>query len=205
MRTRTCPSRTTFSTTYLGLFKLFTDEQYLDVDRLVDAFGNIPAELIDTGMQMLRPVTNYVGTYVNMWERIFDEKPMETWLAMNKWVNDGTPFPGAAFKQWINDLYRGNKLVKGELKLRGRRVDLSNITCPVLNIAGKKDHICFLPQAEPTMDLIGSEDKEFFVLDAGHVGLMTGRGAKKGLWPKVSSWLETRSGGEGEGHPPPTP
>ena len=183
-----------FSRENIGLFSLFTNEKYLDVDRLVEAFGNMPAEMVDTGMQMLKPVTNYVGTYVNMWERIFDEKPMETWLAMNKWVNDGTPFPGAAFKQWINDLYRGNKLVKGELKLRGRRVDLSNITCPVLNIAGKKDHICFLPQAEPTMDLISSEDKEFFVLDAGHVGLMTGRGAKKGLWPKVSSWLETRSG-----------
>ena len=27
----------------------------------------------------------------NMWERIFEEKPMETWLAMNKWVNDGPP------------------------------------------------------------------------------------------------------------------
>jgi polyhydroxyalkanoate synthase len=44
------------------------------------------------------------------------------------------------------------------------------------------------------MDLVSSEDKEFFVLDAGHVGLMTGRGARKGLWPKVSGWLETRSG-----------
>jgi polyhydroxyalkanoate synthase subunit PhaC len=183
-----------FSRENLGLFKLFTDEQYLDVDRLVDAFGNIPAELIDTGMQMLRPVTNYVGTYVNMWERIFDEKPMETWLAMNKWVNDGTPFPGAAFKQWIKEIYRQNKLMKGELKLRGHQINLSNITCPTLNIAGKKDHICFLGQAEPTMDIISSEDKEFFVLDAGHVGLMTGRGARKGLWPKVSSWLETRSG-----------
>jgi polyhydroxyalkanoate synthase len=43
------------------------------------------------------------------------------------------------------------------------------------------------------MDLVSSEDKEFLVLDAGHVGLMTGRGAKKGLWPKVSGWLATRS------------
>jgi polyhydroxyalkanoate synthase len=79
--------------------------------------------------------------------------------------------------------------------LRGRRIDLSNIRVPLLNIAGKKDHICTLPQAEATMNLVGSEDKEFFVLDAGHVGLMTGRGAKKGLWPKVSDWLSTRSGG----------
>ena len=178
----------------IGLFSLFTNEKYLNQDLMADAFGNIPPEMVDTGMQMLKPVTNYVGTYVNMWERIFDEKPMETWLAMNKWVNDGTPFPGAAFKQWIKEIYRQNKLIKGELKLRGHQIDLSDITCPTLNIAGKKDHICFLGQAEPTMDIISSEDKEFFVLDAGHVGLMTGRGARKGLWPKVISWLETRSG-----------
>src|SRR5919107_7095 len=151
-------------------------------------------DLIDTGNRMLKPVTNYVGTYVNMWERIFEEKPMETWLAMNKWVNDGPPFPGATFRQWITEFYQQNKLAKGEIVLRGRRVDLSSIDVPLLNIAGKKDHICTLPQAEATMNLVGSKDKEFFVLDAGHVGLMTGRGAKKGLWPKVSDWLSTRSG-----------
>src|SRR5215208_1746992 len=150
--------------------------------------------LILMGNRMLKPVTNYVGTYVNMWERIFEEKPMETWLAMNKWVNDGPPFPGAAFRQWITEFYQQNKLAKGEIVLRGRRIDISNIRMPLLNIAGKKDHICTLPQAEATMNLVGSEDKEFFVLDAGHVGLMTGRGAKKGLWPKVSDWLSTRSG-----------
>src|SRR5918999_1616469 len=120
-----------------------------------------------------------------MGERISKKKPMETWLAMNKWVNDGPPFPGATFKTWIKEFYQQDKLVKGQIKLRGRRVDLSNIQTPLLSIAGKKDHICTLPQAEALMDLVSSEDKEFFVLDAGHVGLMTGRGAKKGLWPKA--------------------
>ena len=178
----------------IGLYKLFTDEKFLDVGVMTDAFGNIPGEMVDTGNRMLKPITNYIGTYVSMWERIFDDKPMETFLAMNKWVNDGPPFPGEAFKQWIRDFYQQNKLVKGEMKLRGKTTDLSKIEVPFLSIAGKKDHICTLPQAEAVMDLISSKDKEFFVLDAGHVGLLTGRGAKKGLWPKVSGWLETRSG-----------
>ena len=177
----------------IGLYKLFTDEKFLDVGVMTGAFGNIPGEMVDTGNRMLKPITNYVGTYVSMWERIFDDKPMETWLAMNKWVNDGPPFPGEAFKQWIRDFYQQNKLVKGEMKLRGKTTDLSNIEIPFLSIAGKKDHICTLPQAEAVMGLISSKDKEFFVLDAGHVGLLTGRGAKKSLWPKVSGWLETRS------------
>jgi len=76
---------------------------------------------------------------------------------------------------------------------RGRRVDLSQITCPLLSIAGEKDHICTLPQAEAIMSQVSSEDKEFYVLDAGHVGLLTGADAKKNLWPKVESWLGPRS------------
>ncbi len=184
---------TDFAEENIGLYALFTSENHLDPGLLADAFGNIPGEMIDTGNRMLRPVTNYVGTYVSMWERIFEDKPMESWLAMNKWVNDGPPFPGATFKQWIRDFYQQNKLIKGEVYLRGRRVDLSNINIPILNVAGTKDHICTLPQAEATTNAVSSTDKEFFTLDAGHVGLMTGRGARQGLWPKLTDWLESRS------------
>jgi polyhydroxyalkanoate synthase len=177
-----------------GLLGLWTDEKHLDPDLLLESIGNVPSELIGNAMRTLKPVSNYVGTYVAMWECTLEEKPVETWKAMNKWTNDGTPFPGAAFKSWIGDFYQKNKLVKGEIDLRGYRVDLPNIACPLLNIAGSKDHIRPLPQTEPLTDLVTSEDKELFVLDAGHVGLMTGRGAKKELWPKLSSWLEERSG-----------
>ena len=111
----------------MGLYSLFTGEKHMNPDLLADAFGNIPGDMIDTGNRMLKPVTNYVGTYVNMWERIFEDKPMETWLAMNKWVNDGPPFPGATFKQWIREFYQQDKLVKGEIKLRGKTVNLSKI------------------------------------------------------------------------------
>ncbi len=182
-----------FTPNETGLYGLWTSAKYLNPDRLVEAFGNVPGELIDTANRMVKPVTNYLGTYVTMWDRIIQEKPMETWLAMNKWVNDGVPFPGEAFRQLIRELYQQNKLVRGELRLRGQRVDLGQIACPVLDIAGKKDHICTLPQAEALMRHIGSQDKELLVLDAGHVGVLTGSEAKRGLWPKLRNWLEPRS------------
>ncbi len=182
-----------FSPEITGLYGLWTSEKYFDPDMLADAFGNVPGELVDTGNRLTKPVTNLIGTYVTMWDRILQDKPMDTWLAMNKWVNDGVPFAGDAFKQWIREFYQQNKLMKGEIQLRGRRVDLANITCPVLNIAGTKDHICAVPQAQAAMRLISSTDKEFFVLNAGHIGLVTGSEAKKGLWPKIRSWLEVRS------------
>jgi polyhydroxyalkanoate synthase len=182
-----------FTTESLGLYGLLTSEKYIDLDLMLEAFGNIPGELIDIANRMVKPIKNYIGTYVTMWDRIMNDKPIDSWLAINKWVNDGVAFPGAAFRQWIRDFYQQNKLVKGEIQLRGQRVELSHIVCSVLNIAGKRDHICTLPQAEATMSLIGSQDKEFFVPDAGHIGLLTGADASKGLWPNIRSWLEPRS------------
>ena len=64
---------------------------------------------------------------------------------------------------------------------------------PLLNIAGSKDFICPVAQAEPTMNLVESRDKKFLVLDAGHVGLMGGPVAKEELWTQVREWLEPRS------------
>jgi polyhydroxyalkanoate synthase len=43
------------------------------------------------------------------------------------------------------------------------------------------------------MELVGSQDKEFLVLDAGHVGLMAAPVAKDDLWPQVKNWLDPRS------------
>ena len=183
-----------FSPEGLGLLGAWTREEHLDPGLLAKSFGVVPGEVVDAGLRMLKPVQNYVGNRASMWERVSRDKPVETWLAMNKWVNDVSPIPGAAFEQWIRDFYQGNKLARGEMDLRGQRADLSKIEVPLLAIAGRKDHICAVPQAEAIMELVSSEDREFFVLDAGHVGLMTGRGAREGLWPKLSGWLAERSG-----------
>jgi polyhydroxyalkanoate synthase len=92
--------------------------------------------------------------------------------------------------------HQHNKLVKGELHYRQRRVDLSNTECPVLSIARKKDFIYRLLQTEGAMDLmmdlISSRDKEFLAVDVGYIGLVTSPVAKNELWPRVRGWLEPR-------------
>jgi polyhydroxyalkanoate synthase len=138
-------------------------------------------------------VPNYLGTQLAMWERLRRAAPMATWLAMNKWVNDGIPFAGAAFRQWVVECYQRDALVKAELRLRGRVVDLASISAPVLVIAGRKDHICTVEQAEAILPLVASVDKQSVVFDAGHVGLLTGSEARAQLWPAVRGWLAPRS------------
>ena len=187
-----------------GLFGLWTlwsrnSDKFLDPGLVVEAFGNFPADvpsrMVDAGTSLLKPFKiTAAGARANPWSRIEGGDPaMSSFLAMSQWVDDSIPFPGEAFRQWIRDFYQENKLAKGELELRGHRVDLSKVECPVLSIAGEKDYICPVSQAEPAMDLVGSQDKEFLVLDAGHVGLMGGPVAENELWPRVRDWLEPRS------------
>ncbi len=118
---------------------------------------------------------------------------LRSWLAVSKWVDDAAPFPGETFRRWVRDFYQHDRLVKGQVELRGRRVDLSNIRCPVLNISGKWDYVVPPSQTEATTVLAGSQDKESVSLDAGHVGMLVGPGAAD-LWPRVRDWLAARSG-----------
>ena len=43
---------------------------------------------------------------------------------MEKWLADRPHHAGEAAKQWLKDLYQDNKLIKSELELGGRKVDL---------------------------------------------------------------------------------
>jgi polyhydroxyalkanoate synthase len=183
-----------------GLWTVLTSERYFDPnvlfdpDPVIEAYGNFPADLPGRLLgAAISPLANYAGTYVNLWENVKRDRSAESFFGVSKWVDDGIPFSGEAFRRWIKDFYQQNKLARGELQLRGRRVDLSNIGCRVLNIAGEKDFICPLSQAGATMDLVSSEDKESLVVDAGHVGLMGGRVAKDELWTRITDWLGPRS------------
>ena len=60
---------------------------------------------------------------------------------MEKWLADRPHHAGEAAKQWLKDFYQDNKLIKNQLELGGRKVELGNVTMPVLNIYAKEDHI----------------------------------------------------------------
>jgi polyhydroxyalkanoate synthase subunit PhaC len=160
---------------------------------LVALFGNVPPEFVGSTPRPLKAITGYLGTFLGQGDRLSQDRSLATWTALNQWVSEGVPFAGKAFRQMIHDLVQHNKLVKGEFRLRGCPVDLTNITCSLLGIAGTRDYLCRVPQAEAIMALAGSQDKEFCVLEGGHIGMMAGAEARQGLWLKVHRWLEARS------------
>jgi polyhydroxyalkanoate synthase len=176
-----------------GGFIRWTSTQSFNPDRIVEAFGNVPGEMIDYGAKALKPVENFVRNYLNLWDNLDNPKVVESWHAMNTWVRDNIPMAGGAYRQLINEFYKENRLMEGTLALRGERVDLGRLRANVLNVIAEADHITPPCQSEGVMARIGSRDKEVFRVHGGHIGIMAGSGAERTTWPHIEQWLAARS------------
>jgi len=176
-----------------GGFVRWVNDQGFDPDKIIEAFGNVPGEMIDYGAKALKPVENYIGSYLTLWDNLDNPRIVESWHAMNTWVTDLIPMAGATYKQLIQELYRENRLIEGRMIIRGERVDLSRIRANLLNVIALADHISPPCQSESIMTKVSSKDQLLLKVKGGHIGMMAGSGALKYTWPHIDSWLAARS------------
>ena len=176
-----------------GLLNLWTDPANFDVDKFVDAFGNCPAEFLQSAFLMLKPISNLVEKPLNFYEKMGDGAFIDDYFAMEGWLNDNVPVAGETYREFVKYLYQQNRLVKGTMPVGRHVVNLRNIICPVLNLMATKDDLVPCGQSLPFNDLGGSADRKTMQFPAGHIGLAVGSKAQKDLWPKVVEWLMERS------------
>jgi len=174
-------------------FSRWVDERFFDVDKVLSAFGNMPAEMIEYGAKALKPFENYVGNYLKLYENLDDPRVVEAWHAMNTWVTDNIPMAGETFRQLIVDLYRQNALIENRMVVGGELVDLSRIRANLLTVIAEADHITPPCQSETIVDKVSSTVKETFRISGGHIGIMAGSGAAKRTWPHIDAWLGPKS------------
>ena len=166
--------------------------RHMDIDGMVDALGNIPGDFMNFGFLMLKPFQLNVAKYAALAEIGGDEKKLRNFLRMEKWIFDSPDQAGEAYRQFLKDFYQQNKLVKGEVEIGGRRVDLAEVTMPVLNIYAELDHL--VPPAS-SMALgahVGTEDYTVRSFPVGHIGMYVSGKVQKTLPPTISEWLDER-------------
>jgi len=163
-----------------------------DVDRLIEANGNLPGELMSFVFSTMTPLSSLTKYNLGLLDVVDDEKKLMNFLRMEKWLADRPHHPGEAAKQWLKDLYQQNKLVKNQFELGGRKVELANITMPVLNVYAKEDHIIPPQCSRALADCVGTDDYSEIGLAGGHVGVFVS-GKSQGILGKgIVDWLRRR-------------
>ena len=165
----------------------------MNVDNIVDTYGVIPGSFMNYGFLLLKPYGLMVDKYIGVIDKLDDPESMANFLRMEKWIFDSPAQAGEAFRQFIKDCYQENKLMKGELMIGQHRVNLKNITMPLLNMLALYDHLVPPSATRPLNNAVGSTDKELVEYPVGHIGMYVSSRAQKEVAPKLSSWLLERS------------
>lgn len=168
-------------------------KQALDVDLLVETFGNVPGEVLNTAYLMLKPLQLGLQKYVDLLEDCDQEDKLLNFLHMEKWIFDSPDQAGEAFRQFIKDFYQGNKLIQGTVELGGRRVDLGNIRSPILNVYAEQDHLVPPPSSLALEKYVRVQDYTVCAFPVGHIGMYVSSKVQKSLPPTLANWLWTRA------------
>ena len=164
----------------------------MDVDRIVDTYGNIPGDIMNMGFLLLNPARLMIDKYVGFIENMANKTFVENFVRMEKWIFDSPDVPGETFRQFARDCYQKNLLIQSKMEVGGKRVDLKKITMPLLNYYGKYDHLVPPEACELLTSKVGSKDVEDICLDTGHIGIYVSSKYQKEFVPRIASWLKER-------------
>ena len=164
----------------------------MDVDRIVDTYGNIPGDIMNMGFLLLNPARLMIDKYVGFIENMANKTFVENFVRMEKWIFDSPDVPGETFRQFVRDCYQKNLLIQSKMEVGGKRVDLKKITMPLLNYYGKYDHLVPPEACELLTSKVGSKDVEDICLDTGHIGIYVSSKCQKEFAPRIVRWLKER-------------
>ena len=173
-----------------GLLHLWT--KGIDSGKIVEAYGNIPGDLLNLYFLLLNPARLVIDKYVSFFENMSNRDFIENFVRMEKWIFDSPDVPGETIRQFIEDCYQKNLLIQSKMEVGGTRVDLKNITMPLLNIYGKFDHLVPPGACESLTGKVGTRDTEDLCIDTGHIGIYVSSKSQQQFTPKIVQWLKQR-------------
>ncbi|MGI5912349.1 MAG: alpha/beta fold hydrolase [Syntrophomonadaceae bacterium] len=163
---------------------------------LLVAMGNglMDGKFMLMGFKNMQAEEHYVRKYNRIWKMIDsgDEEGIKRFVYFENWYEYTQKLPGKFYLQVIKNIFQENNLTKpNSIIIDGRRVDLSNITCPAIIMAGKKDHITPPPQAFALKKHISTDPDDIveILTDGGHIGTLMGTESLRESWTQVAEML----------------
>jgi polyhydroxyalkanoate synthase len=175
-----------------GMLSVWADQEYFDVDKIINVFGNIPGKFIRYGVIEIYASRELMKNSM-YYENINNPQFLYLYMLIEKWMNDNIDFPGKVFKQYIEHVYQKESLFNKNLKIGGKTVDLQNITCPYMNMGAQLDHLVPIDSTQEINKYVGAKENVMEVIPGGHVGLAFEPMSQQLGWTKLLKWFQKHS------------
>ncbi len=162
----------------------------VDAALAVKTYGNIPGELLNDTYNSLMPMRLGVQKNLGMPAQLADPQKAMNFLRMERWIQDSPDQAGEAFRQFIEQFFQQNLLLKGEVKIGAAQVDLKRIGQPILNVYALQDHLVPPSSSRALKDATASRDYQELTVNAGHIGIFVSSRGLKLLPDAIADWLK---------------
>ncbi len=148
--------------------------------------GVLRGQFMLAGFMMMKPEQE-IDRQLQLLVNVSDDAHVRRYRHFETWFQHTQDVPGTFYLWIVEHLFRDNELIRGELKLEGRRLDLQDITCPLFLLAGQQDHITPPAQVFALADYAGTPADQVVrrTTTGGHLGLFMGREALVEFWPPI--------------------
>jgi poly(3-hydroxyalkanoate) synthetase len=143
------------------------------------------------GWKNMHPEQHYIEEHIDLYEHIDDPAYLAKQETFESWYENPIDLPGRWYLQAIQQLFKENRLAKGEFVGLGRRLDLAAIVCPVYLLAGESDDITTREQVFEAERYLGTPKTAIVktLVPGGHIGLFMGSRTLKETWPSIARWI----------------
>lgn len=167
--------------------------------------GGVPKPLVRTAFQLSAFQKLVTKPFVQL-AKLDDTDFLAQVEAVDRFTDNMIAYPGRTFGQLYHRMIRGNELATGVVHFEGRDVRFADITVPVLSFGGANDTIAPVKCVRPIEDLVpNAPEMRFEVVPGGHLGMLTGRAARRTTWRILDDFVATHSSDAGEVEEPPAP
>lgn len=166
-------------------------------DELVEAGGGLMrGRFMLEGWKNMHPQAQYVQKYLQLYEHVDDPKYLRRTEDFERWFENPIDLPGRWYLQAVRELFRENRLARGEFVGLGRRLSLRDIRCPLYLLAGDADDITPREQVFAAERLAGTAKAhvEKAIAPGGHIGLFMGADTLREQWPAIAKWILREQG-----------
>lgn len=93
------------------------------------------------GWKNMHPEQHYFQKHIDLYEHVGDPAYLAKEEAFERWYENLNDLPGRWYLQAITQLFKENRLAKGEFVGLGRKLNLRDVTCPTYLLAGAADDV----------------------------------------------------------------
>jgi polyhydroxyalkanoate synthase len=155
--------------------------------------GNCPAWMVQSFFTAMAPVHHAIDKYVGLYRNAERDGYAEQFDLFERWMSSDVAMAGRIFREMSGDIFKRNLLARGGFEVGGRRVEVEQIGCPLLNVVADYDDVVHPSSSLGLVDRVSSSDRRNLTFPTGHVGAMVSGAAHKQLWPQIGAWLGERS------------